>query len=188
MRKALMTGVVGLVVAAGLCGAAALQPAGNPGQQTERRVGQPPAGNGSDMGAMLISGLEQSPGCLGVDAGRFQSGKMAIVAWFENKEAVLAWYNSPIHRRMAGSMTGGAQPGEALAHVTDEETPIMVIASMTPATDPAATSPFSQLAIELYAPLPGGAYVNSRLAPDSFEVPHMRGLKQEAAAEGEARD
>lgn len=177
MRKVLLGSVAGLVIAAGVCGAA-WQPADEPpGRQ----------GRGPDIAGMLVEGLENSPGCLGVDAGRFQSGKMAIIGWFENKAAVLAWYNSPVHQRIMSRISGGDDQQEALAYVTDENTPIMVIASITPTKQggaPGSGMPFSQIAIELYAPLPGGAYINSRLAPEAFEVPHMRKLTvpQEADA------
>jgi hypothetical protein len=114
--------------------------------------------------------------------GRFQSGKMAIIGWFENKAAVVAWYNDPTHRQMMMRMGGDPQEGEPLAHITDEEAPIMVIASITPAKEPmpGMAMPISQISIELYAPLPGGAYLGSRLAPESFQVPHMRVIRAEA--------
>lgn len=195
MHKAAIATAVALLAAAGITTAAAWQPATTPDQQGQS-PGQParqpgrPAGDqpgapaqrrgGPDMAAMLISGLENTPGCLGVDAGQFRSGKLAIMAWFENKQAVLNWYNSPAHQRMAASLTGGEKPGEPLAHITDEETPILVIASLTPnGQDGGGGSgggPFSQLAIELYAPLPGGAYIGGRMAPEAFEIPHMRSM------------
>jgi hypothetical protein len=36
--------------------------------------------------------------------------------------------------------------------------------------------PISQISIEMYTPLPGGAAVNGRLAPEGFNIPHFRNL------------
>lgn len=142
-------------------------------QQGGQQNGQP----GPDMGQRLIEGLKSTPGCLGVDAGQFMSGKNAIIAWFENKEAVKRWYYSDAHMGMMGGL--GVDPSTMdhapLAHITDENTPIMVIAAITFTDKPAIEGvpmPISQISIELFAPLPGGASINGRLAPDSFKVEH----------------
>ena len=133
---------------------------------------------GQDMGRALIEGLRATEGCLGVDAAQTQSGRNTIIAWFENKAAVKRWYYSDVHQSM---ITGLTRPDEfetePLRHVDDDETPIMVIATITFAERPHFESislPISQISIELYAPLPGGAFLGRRLAPDSFKVPHMR--------------
>lgn len=179
MRRVIVGTVLGLVAAAGICGAA-WQPSDEPPGRQEGRT--------PDIAGMLMSGLQSSPGCLGVDAGRFQSGKLVIVGWFENKAAVVEWYNNPTHRQMVMRMGGNPEEGEPLAHVTDDQAPIMVIASITPAKEPmpGMAMPISQISIELYAPLPGGAFMTSRFAPETFEVPHMRELKPEGEGEGEA--
>jgi hypothetical protein len=144
-------------------------------QQGQRAGGQA----GPDMGQRLVEGLRNTPGCLGVDAGQFMSGKNAIVAWFENKAAVQKWYYSETHMNMLGGV--GANPATMehapLAHVTVENMPIMVIASITFTDKPeleGVPMPISQISIELYAPLPGGASINGRLAPDSFKVEHHK--------------
>lgn len=144
------------------------------GQQPERPAGGPP-----DFAAALIKGLEGTEGCLGVDAGQFRSGKNTIVAWFENKEAVLRWYNHPTHRRMMMSVGADPAEGTPLEHVTDPDVPIMVMASISMGGKPVVPDspmPFSQISIELFAPLPGGASVNGRLAPEAFAVPHHKAL------------
>ena len=98
-----------------------------------------------------------------------------IFAWFENKQAVLNWYNSEAHQKamqMFSARTGRAP----LSAIADGTGPIMVIASLTLAGTPpsAVTSltsmPVSQIAIELYAPLPGGIAVGGRFAPGSVKV------------------
>ena len=76
-------------------------------------------------------------------------------------------------------MRGMGATGEPLAHVPDDQGPIMVIATITPSDTPEIEGfpvPISQISIELFAPLPGGAHVNGRLAPEAFEVEHMRDL------------
>ena len=45
----------------------------------------------------LVAGLKSTPGVLGVELVQSMSGKSAIFAWFENKQAVLKWYYSDTH-------------------------------------------------------------------------------------------
>ncbi len=159
-----------------MLGAMAL-PTGQPGRPPQRA----PAGGGGadDMGARLVAGLKSVPGCLGVDAGQFSSGKNAIIAWFEDKEAVKRWYFSRPHLQMMRMARGPGAPEPVdppLEHVEDG-VPVMVIASITFTEKPeipGMAMPISQIAIELYAPLPGGAFINERLAPETFRVEHMR--------------
>ena len=151
--------------------------------------GQPGGGAQQNMGEVLMEGLRGTPGCLGVDAGQMMSGRNSIIAWFENKEAVKRWYDSEVHQGILRSMVGtGEDDGdEPLAHVEDEEAPIMVIATITFARErqiEGINLPISQISIELYAPLPGGAFYGSRLAPAEFEVPHMRDFTAADAADG----
>ncbi|MEM7227650.1 MAG: hypothetical protein AAF432_02440 [Planctomycetota bacterium] len=135
---------------------------------------EPP--NGNDMTAMLVNGLKATPGCLGVDLGGFESGRQSIFAWFENKAACKAWYYSRPHQAMMNMVTGDEELDPPLAHVEDDG-PIMVIATITPSNQPEIDGfpmPISQISIELFRPLPGGAHVNGRLSPAELEVPHMR--------------
>jgi heme-degrading monooxygenase HmoA len=155
-------------------GLVAVQPGGAPAEAPAR-----PAGGAPDFGDMLVAGLKETEGCLGVDVAQFQSGKNTIVAWFENKEAVLRWYNHPVHTRIMMATGSNPDDGNPLEHVNDPNTPIMVMASISfdgPPVDPEGPLPFSQISIEMFAPLPGGASVNGRLAPKTFKVPHHRTL------------
>lgn len=172
MRR--MTRILASTFAASAAGAVALGVAARP--QPDQPAG--PAAGGQDMGRALIEGLRATDGCLGVDAAQTMSGRNTIIAWFENKEAVKRWYYSDVHQSM---MRGATDPDEfgagPLRHVEDEETPIMVVATITFADRPHFESirmPISQISIELYAPLPGGAFLGRRLAPEEFKVPHMR--------------
>jgi quinol monooxygenase YgiN len=126
----------------------------------------------------LVSGLRKTPGCLGVDAARTMSGKNTIFAWFQDKKAVLAWYHSEMHQQAMDAFMDQGEPRAPMTHIDDDSGPIMVIASITPADAPVLEGvrlPVSAISIELYAPLPGGAYVGGRFAPQAIEVPHMRG-------------
>jgi antibiotic biosynthesis monooxygenase len=124
----------------------------------------------------LVSGLKATPGCLGVETARTASGKAVIFAWFENKQAVLNWYNSPMHQALLNQYSGGhRRPGGPLAGVPDEG-PVLAVASLTMAKPPAdgdLRAATTQIAIELYAPLPGGLASGGRFAPSSVKVPGL---------------
>jgi len=138
----------------------------------EKPQGQNPSGGFPD----LVGALKKTPGVLGVDAARTMSGKSAIFAWFENKKAVMDWYNSPLHQ---GLMKGLAGPGpyrKPLEQVKEDSGPILVIASITMADKPKFKDiniPISQIAIELYQPLPGGAALGGRFAPSTVKVQNL---------------
>jgi hypothetical protein len=126
----------------------------------------------------LVGALKATPGVLGVDAGQMVSGKQVIFAWFENKQAVLNWYNSDVHRKlMNGFSSGGRRPEGPLAGIKDDSGPIMAIASVTIERAAMQSGDLkggtSQIAIELYAPLPGGLAAGGRFAPSTVKVPGM---------------
>jgi len=122
----------------------------------------------------LVGMLKATPGCLGVDAARTSSGKQVIFAWFENKKAVLNWYYSEGHQRLVKTLASGGNPGRTpLADIPDDSGPILAIASLTLSDKPQVNGvqlPVSQIAIELYAPLPGGLAAGGRFAPDTVKV------------------
>lgn len=172
---------LGLCALAGIGLLAMAQPGETRGSQPGSTRNAQPGGQ-PDIGKALIEGLLQTPGCLGADAGQFQSGKNAIFAWFKDKAAVEAWYYSPMHKTMMKGMGSTVIP-KPLQHVEDGTGPIMIIATITPSAEQKVRgfpAPISQISIELFAPLPGGAHVNGRLSPAEFEVPHMKDLGAEA--------
>jgi len=122
----------------------------------------------------LVGMLKATPGVLGVDAARTASGKQVIFAWFEDKKAALAWYYSAGHQQLVKTFaTGGALGRKPLADVPDDIGPIMAIASLTMSDRPQVPGvqmPVSQIAIELYAPLPGGIAAGGRFAPATVKV------------------
>lgn len=123
----------------------------------------------------LVKGLKETPGCLGVETARSSGGKNVIFAWFKDKKSAIAWYKSDMHVGLMKAM--GAGEGRGLVHVEDDGKPIMVIASITPSEKPMIEGvpiPISQISIEMYAPLPGGASIGGTFAPKEMEIPHMK--------------
>ena len=130
----------------------------------------------------LVAGLKATPGCLGVETARTASGKQVIFAWFENKKAALAWYYSDMHRAVAKGVFPGATERTPMADIPDDGEPIMAIASLTPAPAGDTRMPFSQIAIELYRPLPGGIALGGRFAPATLRVSGLREVPVSALA------
>ena len=124
----------------------------------------------------LVAGLKATAGCLGVETARTASGKQVIFAWFENKTAALAWYYSEMHQQALHQFFPAAPAHTPMTDIPDDGLPIMAIASLTMAANPAPDSrlPVSQIAIELYRPLPGGIAVGGRFAPRTLQVPGLR--------------
>lgn len=152
----------------------AAQPAGRPA---------PDAANPAGMGQMLLQAMRSVEGCLGVDAGQFSSGKNVIVGWFEDVEAARRWYYHPMHQGLMRRVGERAEDDKPLAHV-QAGVSLMIVASITFSDRPqieAIPMPISQIGIEIYQAAPGGAYINGKLAPDTFRVEHMRNLAAPAA-------
>ncbi len=130
---------------------------------------------GGGMFGNMVEALKKSPGCLGVETARTSSGKNVIFAWFENKKAATAWYQGNAHRRLMGMM--GAEPKkDPMKGITDPDKPILTIATITPSEKPGIEGvpfPISQISIELYQPIPGGAAVNGTFAPKGLKVPGL---------------
>jgi hypothetical protein len=128
----------------------------------------------------LVGALESTPGCLGVEVASTPGGKRVIFAWFENKQAVLNWYYSDAHQNTMRMFFPGLPPRKPLNDIADESGPIMAIASLTVADTPqggATSLPVSKIAIELYAPLPGGLALGGRFAPATVKVAGMMQAK-----------
>jgi hypothetical protein len=126
----------------------------------------------------LVGMLKATAGVLGVDAARTISGKQVIFAWFESKKAALNWYYSEGHQKLittfaSGGNTGGNAGRKPMADVPDDGSPILAIASLTLSDKPQVAGvqiPVSQIAIELYSPLPGGLAAGGRFAPSTMKV------------------
>src|SRR5262245_26312355 len=139
----------------------------------------PPAKDKGNDGPMpdLAAALKATPGCLGVETAQTASGKTVIFAWFEDKKAALAWYNSDTHRQVMKRFFSDYKSNrKPLADVPDDSGPIMAIASITLTAKPTKENslPFKQIGIELYQPLGGGLSIGGKFAPDKMKVPEAR--------------
>ncbi len=126
----------------------------------------------------LIGALRSVEGCLGVEAGQFQSGKQVIFAWFENKAAAMRWYNHDVHQGAMSSFMTVESGSKPMAGVPDD-VPVLAIASITFADRPhfqEINLPISQIAIELYTPLKGGIHLGGTFAPASMRVEGIQDL------------
>jgi quinol monooxygenase YgiN len=125
----------------------------------------------------LVGALKATPGCLGVETARTASGKQVIFAWFEDKKAVVKWYNSPTHQQVMKQFFPAPEYSKPLKDVPDDSGPIMAIASITFSDKPKFKEtplPISQIAIELYRPLSGGIHLGGRFAPEGLKVPKLK--------------
>jgi heme-degrading monooxygenase HmoA len=173
MRRIVCAGVLGLMATAGagLLGAARLH-----GQDAPPAAKPDGAAAGPrSMFEGLVQAIEKSEGCLGVETARTRGGKALVFAWFEDKAAALKWYHGATHRRVMGMM--GTTPREDAMSGVPDEGPVMVVAAVTMGGEPnpeAGGMPISQISIELYRPLPGGASMGGRFSPEKLAIPGHR--------------
>ena len=126
----------------------------------------------------LPQGLIATPGCLGVQV--FPAGKKQVIAaWFENRKAMEAWYFSDMHQGAMKQFFPGFGAGgkkKPFAAFKDEKAPMLVIASVTPGSKPVGSGSqlaVDQIAIEGYAPIPGGVAFGGTFAPEKLDVPGL---------------
>lgn len=135
--------------------------------------------------ARLIGEIRSVDGCLGAHSARTHDGVELIMAWFEDRAAVLRWFEHPYHRKLLRD-AGRPEDHVAAEYFGDDVRPILVIASVAyddpPGAvgasmfdDPAAGRP-TRFAVEYYTPLPGGAYMIEPFAPwpAAEQVPQLR--------------
>ncbi|WP_299326769.1 antibiotic biosynthesis monooxygenase [Parasphingopyxis sp.] len=133
----------------------------------------------------LVAAIESVDGCLGVHTARSHDGSELILAWFEDRAAVLRWYDHSYHRQLLRD-AGRPEDGIAAEHFGNEVGPILVIASVAyPARrgaldasmfdDPVAGRP-ERFSVEYYTPLPGGAFMERPFAPNAVKerIPGIR--------------
>ncbi len=122
----------------------------------------------------LVGGIMAVEGALGVQTGTMDDGKQVIFAWFEDKAAALRWYYSDMHRGVQDAFFPNRPARVPLEHIADGTGPILAIASITFDQSSAGAGPrFTQIAIELYQPLPGGLSIGGTFAPAKMKVPGM---------------
>ena len=150
-----------------------------PAEEGDKETGkreQPPSRTDFGFGD-IIGALKSSPGCIGIEMARSRGGKQLIFAWFKDKKACVAWYESKAHQDLLDRFFSDAPRAGVLVGVPDDVGPIMAIASITPLDKPqlrATKLPFSQIAIELYAPVKGGLSLGGTFAPKDLKVKGRR--------------
>lgn len=157
---------IGLAIGATLKGAVAQDGASNQDQKPLTVADFPNLG----------PGLLATPGCVGIKVFLTEGGKQRVImAWFENKKAVEAWYFSKVHTEAMAKFFPGISPKPPLAGFKDEKSPILMIASVTPSDKPLPGQKLavSQIAIEAYTPVTGGVALGSTFAPAGLRVPGL---------------
>lgn len=132
---------------------------------------------GTDNGLPdLVGELKKSPGCLGVEIAKTNSGKSVIFAWFEDKKAALKWYYSDTHVALMKQFFPERTGRKPLADVPDDGGPIMAIASLTLSDKPTKENPrpYKQIAIEMYQPLGCGIAIGGKFSPEKMVVPERK--------------
>ncbi|MGV3614155.1 MAG: antibiotic biosynthesis monooxygenase [Fimbriimonas sp.] len=155
-----VAGMLGLFVGASVTSARAQDPASRP-----QSVADFPD---------LVGGLRASPGCLGVEPVAAKNGRqLVIMAWFKDKKAVEDWYYSQMHLTAMKRFFPDLKPDrKPLSLIKDPKRPVLVIASVTPGEKASEGQrlAISQIAIEMYTPVPGGLALGGSFAPASLPV------------------
>jgi len=126
---------------------------------------------------LLVEAAKGSPGCLGVQIGRTDNGTRVIFAWFENKQALVAWYKSDFHQwAMKTAFPNQNFNREPLPDVPENSGQILALVTLKLADRvlPGSPVPIETIGIELYTPLPDGVAVGGQFAPQSVRVPGLR--------------
>ena len=172
MTRFLIVACICASAVAALCFAQA-----NPKQQPPTTP--PTAGQPEQLAHKLVDGLKSTPGCLGTEIAKTESGKALIFGFFEDKKAAMAWYTSDEHQKaMEKWFPNYTSEGRPMDKISEDSGPIMVIASLTPTSTKLKDSnaPVSQIAMELWSPMPGGIRINGGLAPTTMKVPGRHDL------------
>ncbi len=138
---------------------------------------QDPLPGQPEFGKLLVEAAEASPGCLGVKLGRTGDGTNVIFAWFENKQALVAWYKSDFHQwAMKTAFPNQNFNREPLPDVPENSGQILALVTLKLADKalPGSPIPIERIGIELYTPLPDGVAVGGQFAPQSVRVPGLR--------------
>ena len=150
--------------------------------------GQQPLPGQPGFGELLIKAARESPGCLGVETGRTNSGTLVIFAWFQNKKAIVDWYRSDFHQRaMKAAFPNLVVNREPLPDVPDDSGFILALVTLKLSTaqpTEAAPIPIQTIGIELYTPLPNGVAVGGRFAPSTVKVPGLREIDLKMVSRG----
>ncbi|MEM9502175.1 MAG: hypothetical protein AAF941_10075 [Pseudomonadota bacterium] len=134
---------------------------------------------------LLIDAIKSVEGMLGMHTARTHDGVELIMAWFEDRDAVMRWFTHSYHRKLLRD-AGRPEDNVAAEHFGNDVGPILVIASVAyrdqPVSlegsmfdDPQGRRP-TRFAVEYYVPLSGGAFMVEPFAPvrAAKRVQHLR--------------
>jgi hypothetical protein len=144
----------------------------------------PPPGGFPDWLVSLICALKKLPGCIGVRTAVSSDTRLLVFAWFTDRAAARDWYFSEPHADIVKRFLPDVVFKEPLRCVGDASGPLLVIASFLPETpdrpdvlkrtgvsSEGEHFPFSEAAIELYQPVPGGPFFGGKFAPSGLNLP-----------------
>jgi len=142
-------------------------------------------------GEQLVKAVLASPGVLGIELAQTTKGRRVIFAWFENKKALVDWYQSDFHERgVKWAFPNLKSVREPLPDLPEDIGQILALVSLkfadnsttgAAASRVASRPPIESIGIELYTPLPGGVAVGGRFAPKSVRVPGLREVEVSTA-------
>jgi hypothetical protein len=148
------------------------------GEQRDSNPGDP------GYGEQLVKAVMASPGVLGIELGQTVKGRRVIFAWFEDKRALVNWYQSDFHERgVKWAFPNLKSVREPLPDLPENSGQILALVTLKFADRSAngaavtritSRPPIESIGIELYTPLPGGVAVGGRFAPRSVRVPGLR--------------
>lgn len=116
----------------------------------------------------IFDALRSIPGCLGVELAHSESGRHSILAWFEDKDALVRWYYSSFHKNLQRTYFPEETPGEPLAHVPYPGGPIVATASFTLTHEMDPASPMlslQEITVDLFSPLSADTLLGTALDP-----------------------
>ncbi len=130
---------------------------------------QPPQNGGGGL-EFFVQAMKGAPGCLGIEQGKVQGGRLALFAWFKDSPSADGFVSGPICQ---GMRQMAKVPDSAVRPATAARGPVLVIASFTPSKDPKAPLGLGQLGVERMIPVTGGFAYGDRFAPQSVTVPGL---------------
>jgi hypothetical protein len=152
--------------------------------------GQDPNPGDPGYGEQLVKAVMASPGVLGIELGQTAKGRRVIFAWFEDKRALVNWYQSDFHERgVKWAFPNLKSVREPLPDLPENSGQILALVTLkfSNTSSAGATTritsrpPIESIGIELYTPLPGGVAVGGRFAPKRVRVPGLREIDMSTA-------
>lgn len=120
----------------------------------------------------VLSIVQKSEGCIGVNSAWTTSGKACLFVWFQDRSSAITWYRSDAHLGVIRRYFPDFRPKTPLEHAP-ADLPLLIIASFTPKNNSPLSPepfPFSQASIEYATPVFGGASFGGTFSPPGLEI------------------